>query len=223
MANSHHIVLVWLIQQSQDVCLVRWSSIPQMPEAPTITGRTGGAFVRCNLGACSGESRTRTPKTSVSCSSSLLQGVWARTEKAALRFDFHCELILMRNVENILSMVPSAQKRAQPSCCILHDVMEENIVLPNTPSKTFWLLRVYQFSLIWQDWFSTLYFVKSIVRPRQVKLISTHFPPHPRPLFSLLVIWDFSTFYALLKSLVFLSTVKSGGSAGLCWNFNVMF
>lgn len=48
----------------------------------------------------------------VSCSRPLLQGVWAGTGKVALRFDFHHELILMRNVENILSMVPSAQKKS---------------------------------------------------------------------------------------------------------------
>lgn len=118
------------------------------------------------------------------------------------RFGFCLGHILMMNIAKLHVTVFSLQKGAQTSCCSFHDAREDKDVLwPNTQSKTFRLLQVYKYSLIWQDWFSTLYFAKSIVRPKQVKLIFAHFLPHPRPLCSLLVIGDFLTFYALLKSM----------------------
>lgn len=108
------------------------------------------------------------------------------------RFRLCLGCILMLNMAKLRVTVLSVQKRVQPSCCSLHDVKEDKDVLwPNTQSKTFRLLQVYKYSLIWQDWFSTLYFAKSIVRPKQVKLIFAHILPHPRPLCSLLVIGDF--------------------------------
>lgn len=91
----------------------------------------------------------------------------------------------------ILGTVSLAQKTTLPSRCTFKDVLDEHVLLSDTPSRTFQLLQVYKFSLICQDWFSTLYFAKSVVRLKQVKLISTHFPPHPRPLCSLQAIGDF--------------------------------
>lgn len=83
----------------------------------------------------------------MSYSSPTLQDVWARTKGGVFVFAFRRGLILMRDVAKILGPVLSLQKRVQPSCCILHDVME-NVLLPNTPSETFRLLQVYKFSLI---------------------------------------------------------------------------
>lgn len=61
-------------------------------------------------------------------------------------FGFRHGLILMRDIAKILGY-EKVQKKVQPSCCVLCDVME-NALLPNTPSKTFRLLQVYKFSLI---------------------------------------------------------------------------
>lgn len=117
------------------------------------------------------------------------------------RFGFCLGRILMMNTAKLPVAFLLVQKRVQPSCCSLHDVREDkDVLLPNTQPKTFRLLQVYKYSLIWQDWFSTLSFAKSIVRPKQVKLIFAHFLPYPRPLCSLLVIGDFLTFYAPLES-----------------------
>lgn len=89
------------------------------------------------------------PGLPVSFSGPTLQSVWA--EEVALRFGFHHGLVLTRNAAGILGMPSSVQKRAQPSRRIPHDVLEENVLLSNTPYETFGLRQVYKFSLICQD------------------------------------------------------------------------
>lgn len=188
-----------------------------MSEAVNIWGRIRGPSVTYNLEACS-----------VSCSN---PGLLQSPPSEGLGWDWgsHAQvwvpLWAHLEEEQVKSLAQTSQYRKGSNLHAVSSMMwrRRTSYCPNTPSKTFRLLQVFKFSLIWQDWFSTLYFVKSIVKQRQVKLISTHFPPHPRPLCSLLAICDFSSFCALLKSLVFWSTVKSEGSTGMCGNFNVMF
>ena len=67
------------------------------------------------------------------------------------RFGFHPGLILMRNMVGILGTVSLAQKTTLPSCCTFKDVLDEHVLLSDTPSRTFQLLQVYKFSLICQD------------------------------------------------------------------------
>lgn len=178
-----------LTLRSKEASLIRW--LPkqlQMPEAHTFGGRIRGLLLDAIWRLVSVSEEQAHWGLPLSSSHLALQDIWAGTKEGNLRFGC-CLGLILRDMARILVTILSVQKRVQPLCCSLHNVIEDkNILLPNTPSKTFRLLQVYKFSLIWQDWFSTLYFAKSIVRPKQVKLISAHFLPHPRPLCSLLVI-----------------------------------
>ena len=46
-------------------------------------------------------------------------------------------LILMRNMAGILGMVSLAQKTTLPSHCTFQDVLDEHVLLSDTPSRTF--------------------------------------------------------------------------------------
>lgn len=120
------------------------------------------------------------------------------------RFGFCLGCILMMNMARLHVTVLSVQKGAPPSCCSLHDARgDKDVLWPNTQTKTFRLLQVYKYSLIWQDWFSTLYFAKSIVRPKQVKLIFRSLSSPPKA--SLLTPGDrrFSNFLCPFEKLVY--------------------